>query len=59
MTVLFYPPDPTVLLMSVTDENNNTGFELTPSLPLHIYLSTADAANNATISVNPEGQVSF
>lgn len=51
MAILFYPPDPTVFLSS-------DGTDLQPG-SLSITLETVDGKNQATISVNPEGQVSL
>jgi type II secretory pathway pseudopilin PulG len=51
--VMFYPPDPDVFL-----SEDNATFDA-PAKTLHIYLRTVDGKNSATISVNPEGQVSF
>jgi prepilin-type N-terminal cleavage/methylation domain-containing protein len=52
-TVIFSPPDPTTYL---SENNVNVIF---PPRTLNIYLQTTDGKNSATISVNPEGQVSF
>lgn len=52
-TVLFYPPEPTVFL-----SQDGSSF-LQPATTLAIHLVTTDGKNNLTISVNPEGQVSF
>jgi prepilin-type N-terminal cleavage/methylation domain-containing protein len=53
VTVLFYPPDPAVLL-----SNDGITFE-NPATTLNVYLKTVDGQNSATIGVNPEGQVDF
>jgi prepilin-type N-terminal cleavage/methylation domain-containing protein len=52
-TVLFYPPDPAVFL-----SHDNATFPGTyPQLVIHLL--TIDGQNNATVSVNAEGQVAF
>jgi prepilin-type N-terminal cleavage/methylation domain-containing protein len=51
--VLFYPPNPDIFL-----SEDNATFDVPPKT-LHIYLTTIDGKNNATISVSPGGQVTF
>jgi prepilin-type N-terminal cleavage/methylation domain-containing protein len=53
VTVLFYPPTPTVFLSSDGTTFSNPGTTLT------VNLITADGQNSQTISVNPEGQVNL
>ena len=53
VTVLFYPPAPTVFL-----SNDGMAFASTTAT-LTVNLVTADGKNSAVISVNPEGQVNF
>lgn len=52
-TVLFYPPEPTVFLSS-----DGATFP-SPAATLNVHLATVDGTNSITISINPEGQVSF
>ncbi len=51
--VLFYPPDPTVLFST-----DGVSFASAPT-GLSINLATVDGKNTATLTVNPEGQVTF
>lgn len=53
VTVLFYPPDPTVFI------SHDGAVFLVPAVTQSVHLSTVDNKNTATISVNPDGQVSF
>lgn len=52
--VLFYPPVPSVFLSR--DKQAQYGFTNAIS---NIYLKTTDGQNSLTLSVNPQGQVSF
>jgi len=51
--VLFYPPNPDVFLS--TDGATFPSTEAT----LNVHLTTVDGKNTATLSINPEGQVSL
>lgn len=55
VTVLFYPPDPTVFSST---QNDPTSFS-NPATTLFVHLQTADQQNSADISISPLGQVSF
>lgn len=55
ITVLFYPPDPTVLLNKSGDGSN---FDPAAST-LAVHLRTVDMKNTAEITISPLGQVSI
>ncbi|HVM76659.1 MAG TPA: type II secretion system protein [Candidatus Paceibacterota bacterium] len=52
-TVLFYPPNPTTVMV----QDGSVHFETTSTL--YVHLTTDDKAASSTISVNPAGQVNF
>jgi prepilin-type N-terminal cleavage/methylation domain-containing protein len=54
--VLFYPPDPTILMSRVPQ---GAGVSNPTTAPAKIYLSTSDGKDSITITVNPGGQVTF
>jgi prepilin-type N-terminal cleavage/methylation domain-containing protein len=56
--VLFYPPTPTTLVTR-DDLGGYISAFVEPPETSKIYLSTTDGHNSSTISINPEGQVTF
>jgi prepilin-type N-terminal cleavage/methylation domain-containing protein len=56
--VLFYPPAPTTMIVLI-NSNNNGGFSSPSPAESSICLQTTDKKNFATITISPEGQVSF
>jgi prepilin-type N-terminal cleavage/methylation domain-containing protein len=60
VTILFYPPDPTVFLLRNGDTDDTFGSDTgIPPSSATVYLETVDAANSNSFSVNSEGQISF
>ena len=54
--ILFYPPNPTMLVRYYTTAPGSLGAPQSASV---VCLATIDGKNAAPITVNPEGQVSF
>jgi len=55
--VLFYPPAPTTMIVLASSSNGR--FSSPSPAESSICLQTTDGKNSTTITVNPEGQVSF
>jgi prepilin-type N-terminal cleavage/methylation domain-containing protein len=65
VTVLFYPPEPSVFLLREGDVSGDLTqqqtFSVTPNDPgtANVYLETVDGKNDAILTVDSEGQISF